>query len=362
MRDWTKDRSQTPAQSGNLLTRRAPCSASNLRRPRTFQRQVERGPSRPSRSSAAPPAGGTAGCSATLTKTPASYSARHRSTAFQSSPTTTGTIGVTTAEPSGAAAARRRGTRGRAGRGSGTGVLQHAGEERRTVVGADDPQRGERRADGRDRGRGEEERRDVIRRKSITSCDPAMKPPQDASDLENVPIRMSTGPRRRTARTRPRRAHPARRRVRLVDHQPRSVGAAEVGDLRQGRDVASIENTPSTTTSTPPPSSSARSSIFSSLSRRLCRNGRSFARESRQPSRIDAWSPVGDHRVARGEDRAERADVGLVAGREDERVLRPHPLRDLALEREVQVERPVEQARAWSARSRSARGRRARPG
>ena len=52
----------------------------------------------------------------------------------------------------------------------------------------------------------------------------------------------------------------------------------------------SIEKTPSTTTSTPPPSSAARWSIFSSRSRRLCLNGRSLAREIRQPSRIEAWS------------------------------------------------------------------------
>ena len=34
--------------------------------------------------------------------------------------------------------------------------------------------------------------RDWIRRKSITSAGPAMKPPQEASDFENVPIRRST--------------------------------------------------------------------------------------------------------------------------------------------------------------------------
>ena len=58
---------------------------------------------------------------------------------------------------------------------------------------------------------------------------------------------------------------------------------------------------------------------------------------------------VDDHRVAGREDRAERADVGLVAGREDDRVLGVHPLRDLALEVEVQRDRAVEQARAGQA-------------
>ena len=88
--------------------------------------------------------------------------------------------------------------------------------------------------------------------------------------------------------------------VRLVDHQPRAVAPGTARRSRgSGATSPSIENTPSTTTSTPPPSSAARSSIFSSLSSRLWRNGRSLARESRQPSRIEAWSAgVGDHRVA----------------------------------------------------------------
>ncbi len=58
---------------------------------------------------------------------------------------------------------------------------------------------------------------------------------------------------------------------------------------------------------------------------------------------------VGDHRVAGTEDRAERPDVGLVAGREHDRVLRAHPLGDLALEVEVQGDRAVQQARAGQA-------------
>ena len=62
----------------------------------------------------------------------------------------------------------------------------------------------------------------------------------------------------------------------------------------------SIEKTPSTTTSTPPPSPPARSSIRSSLSARLCLKGRSFAPESRQPSRIDAWSPESQMTVSPG--------------------------------------------------------------
>jgi hypothetical protein len=60
---------------------------------------------------------------------------------------------------------------------------------------------------------------------------------------------------------------------------------------------------------------------------------------------------IGDHRVARGEDRAQRAHVRLMAGGEDERLLRAHPLRDLALELQVQARGAVEQPRARQARA-----------
>jgi hypothetical protein len=55
---------------------------------------------------------------------------------------------------------------------------------------------------------------------------------------------------------------------------------------------------------------------------------------------------VGDDGVAGAEDGPERADVRLVARREDDRVLGAHPLGELALELQVQRRRPVEQTRA----------------
>ncbi len=58
---------------------------------------------------------------------------------------------------------------------------------------------------------------------------------------------------------------------------------------------------------------------------------------------------VGDHGVADAEDRAERAEVGLVAGREHERVLAAHPLGDLRLQFEVQRRGAVQRARAGEA-------------
>ena len=73
----------------------------------------------------------------------------------------------------------------------------------------------------------------------MTSAGPAMKPPQEASDFENVPIRRST---RSSTPSSSRGARAARAEhagaVRLVDHQPRAVALAEVADLRQRRDVA----------------------------------------------------------------------------------------------------------------------------
>ncbi len=53
---------------------------------------------------------------------------------------------------------------------------------------------------------------------------------------------------------------------------------------------------------------------------------------------------VDDHGVARAEDRAERPEVRLVPGGEDERVLGAHPIRELALELEMKRGRAVQAA------------------
>ena len=83
---------------------------------------------------------------------------------------------------------------------------------------------------------------------------------------------------------------------------------------------------------------------------RLWRNARSLARERMQPSRIEAWSPESATTVSAGPRIVpERADVGLVAGREHERRLGAEPLGELALELEVQVGGAVEEARAGQA-------------
>jgi hypothetical protein len=108
----------------------------------------------------------------------------------------------------------------------------------------------------------------------------------------------------------------------------------------------SIEKTPSTTIITPPPSPAALSSVRSSLSIRLWRKARSFAFERIAPSSREAWSPESTTTVSQG---AERAEVGLLAGREDDRVVGAHPVGELLLELEVQAGRAVEQARPGQA-------------
>jgi hypothetical protein len=54
---------------------------------------------------------------------------------------------------------------------------------------------------------------------------------------------------------------------------------------------------------------------------------------------------VDDHRVAAVEDRAQRAEVRLVPGREHECRLGIHPVGQLGLQLEMQTDRPVEEAR-----------------
>ena len=190
--------------------------------------------------------------------------------------------------------------------------------------------------------------RDWIRRNSITSAGPAITPPQEASDFENVAIRRSTRSSTPSSSAVPAPRAPSTPSAcasSTISRAPNRRHSSTISG--SGATSPSIEKTPSTTTSTPPPSAAAFSSVRSSRSMRLWRNGRSLARERMQPSRIEAWSPESAITVSPGaEDRPERAEVGLVAGREHERRLGPQPLGELALELEVQVDRPVQEARA----------------
>ena len=165
---------------------------------------------------------------------------------------------------------------------------------------------------------------------------------------EGAHPQVDVAPRRRAARSRRRRGRRARRR-----RAPRRPSAARraPGRARRcaGRSATSpsIEKTPSTTTSTPPPSSAgALEHLLELVEPAVAERAQLRAREQAAVEDRGVVARVGDHGVAGAEQRAERADVGLVARREDDRLLGAHPLRQLGLELEVQVDRAVEQPRA----------------
>ena len=124
----------------------------------------------------------------------------------------------------------------------------------------------------------------------------------------------------------------------------------------------SIEKTPSTTTRTPPPSSRGALEHPLELVHPVVAEGAQLG--AGEPAAVEdrgVVAGVADHGVARLEDRPDAAQVRLVAGRVDDRLLGPHPLGQLALEVDVQRRRAVQQARAGDARCRRSRARRGRP-
>ena len=179
--------------------------------------------------------------------------------------------------------------------------------------------------------------RDWIRRNSITSAGPAITPPHEASDLENVAIRRSTrsstpeqlsGPGAASAE------HPEG--VGLVDHQPAPNRAHRSAISVSGATSPSIENTPSTTTRMPPPvRGRGLEPSLEQIDPIVPERPELGAREDAAVEDRRVVAGVGDHRVARGEDRPQRADVRLMAGGEHERGLSVEPIGELALELEV---------------------------
>ena len=112
----------------------------------------------------------------------------------------------------------------------------------------------------------------------------------------------------------------------------------------------SIEKTPSTTTRTPPPSlGRALQHLLELVEPVVAERAQLGPRQDAAVEDRGVVAGVDDHRVARRQDRAERPDVGLVAGGEDDRVLGAHEVGDLGLELEVHLRRAVEQARAGHA-------------
>jgi hypothetical protein len=132
--------------------------------------------------------------------------------------------------------------------------------------------------------------------------------------------------------------------VGLVHHQPGAEARAQVGDLRERRDVAlhredAVDH------------HEDAAAVVRGLLQRPLEPVQPVVAERpqlrpRQQAAVEdrgVVARVGDHRVARPEDRPERAQVGLVARGEDDRVVRAHPRGELRLELQVQPERAVEE-------------------
>ena len=101
----------------------------------------------------------------------------------------------------------------------------------------------------------------------MTSVGPAMKPPHDASDFENVPMRRSTSSSMPSSSQAPAPRAPSTPTPCASSTISRAPWRRDISAMR-GRSPTSpsIEKIPSTTQSTPPPSPAARSSICSILS------------------------------------------------------------------------------------------------
>ena len=201
--------------------------------------------------------------------------------------------------------------------------------------------------------------REETRRNSITSAGPAITPPHEASDFENVAIRRSTWSSTPNSSDAPAPRAPEHARAR----GPRRPSAGRRnGDSARRSRAAARRPPPSRTRRRRRPRSRRRRRRPSRASARACsirlwRNARSLARERMQPSRIEAWSPESTTTVSPGrEDRAERAEVRLVPGREHERGLGSEPVCELLLELEVQVGCPVQEARAGESRAVAVQG------
>ncbi len=128
--------------------------------------------------------------------------------------------------------------------------------------------------------------------------------------------------------------------------------AARLTSSRRGRSTTSpsIEKTVSQTTSAARPSCASRPSLASSWSRSLWRT-RTTARTRELRAVLDrrVVLRVGHDHVLGAAQRRDRREVGEVARGEDERRLALHPVGELVLELEVQVERPVHQPGAGAA-------------
>ncbi len=133
----------------------------------------------------------------------------------------------------------------------------------------------------------------------------------------------------------------------LVDHQPSAVALAQIADLVQWRDVALHREDAVHDDQHAAAVALGAVEHLLELVQPVMAEGPEL--RSREQAAVEDRGMVGgvhDHGVAGTEQCAQRADVGLVAGAEDDRGLGPHPFGDLTLELEVKGDRPVQQPRA----------------
>ena len=195
--------------------------------------------------------------------------------------------------------------------------------------------------------------REETRRYSITSAGPAITPPHEASDFENVAIRRSTRSSTPSSSVgaRAARAEDAER-VRLVDHQARAVAVAELGDLGQRRHVAlHREHAVDDHEHAAAVAGRLLERVLEAVDAVVAERAQLGPGEDAAVEDRRVIAGVDHHRVARAEDRPEGAEVGLVAGGEDQRSLGAEPVGQLLLELEVQVGGPVQEARSGQARA-----------
>src|SRR4051794_24896743 len=228
------------------------------------------------------------------------------------------------------------------------GVVEHARHQLGALGGAHDAQRRQRRADGGgDSGRGEQE-------------GPALET-QEVDDLVRSGDEAAAAGQRLGERAHPQvdavlhaeqlgGAGAARpedaRAVGLVNHEPRAVALGQVADRGQRRDVAlHREDAVDHDQDAAAVARRALQLLFELVEAVVAERAQLGARQQAAVEDRGVVGRVGEHGVAGGQQRAERAEVGLVAGGEDERLLGAHPGGQLALELKVQGDGPVEQPR-----------------
>ena len=118
--------------------------------------------------------------------------------------------------------------------------------------------------------------------------------------------------------------------MRFVDHQPCTMAAAQLDDLRQRRHVAfhredAVDNHEDPTAV----ALGLLQALLEEVQAVVAERAQLGAREDAPVENRGMVTGVRDHGVARPEDRPERTEVGLVTGREHERGLGLEPLGEL---------------------------------